>query len=757
MPRLRILIKGVVQGVGFRPFVYRAASERGLKGYVKNLGDGTVEVVVEGGDGAVNSFLDDLQHKRPPLSKIYELKVFEEESNTPLTDFTILESSRAGFESGSIIPADVSICDRCLQELYDPNNRRFRYFFITCTDCGPRFTTIEAMPYDRPNTTMSDFPMCEECRREYTDPTNRRFHAQTIACSICGPQVYLVDRSGEFVDCRDPIEEAAKLIDEGKIVSVKGNGGFHLASATTNSEPILRLRRSKHRAQKPFAIMAKSLDVVKTFAVVSKKEEELLTSHIKPIVLLRKSDSYYLSEEIAPGLHNIGTMLPYTALHSLLLNATKEPALVMTSANPSGEPIIVDNEEAVERLKGDVDYHLLHNRRIAHRCDDSVVKVIEEQPSLIRRSRGYAPEPVELRFQPKESVLGLGGELNVASCINVAHRAYLTQHIGDIEHHSTYLFLKEAVNHLTKLVRAEIGKVACDLHPAYLTTRLAEELVKERGLPLIRVQHHHAHIASVMAEYGLEEAVGISVDGAGYGADGTIWGGEVLYCTYANYRRLAHLQLHPLPGGDLATKYPIRVAAAILLHSNHHEAWLRSVADKLPYGVKEAEVILRMLEQKHMPMTSSCGRVLDSVAAILGICYERTYEGEPAMKLEAAAVGGCDVLKMEPLITSNILQTSNMVEAVLDNIGRYRVKDLAYSAEEYLAKGLAYLAVEAAEELGVKSIALSGGVAYNQHITTTIKKIVNKTQHRLYTNVLVPPGDGGLSLGQVAVACHIQA
>lgn len=755
MPRLRILIKGVVQGVGFRPFVYRAASEKGLKGYVKNLGDGTVEVVVEGGDGALNSFLDDLHYKRPPLSKIYDLKVEEAEAETPLTAFTILESSKTGYESGSIIPADVSICNNCLQELYNPKDRRYKYFFITCTDCGPRFTAIEEMPYDRPNTTMADFPMCEECRREYTDPLNRRFHAQTIACGICGPKVFLVDREGEEVDCAEPIEEAAKLIDEGMIIAVKGNGGFHLATATTNPEPIIRLRRSKHRAQKPFAIMAKSIEVIKTFAEVSKKEEGLLLSPIKPIVLLKKSSNYYLSEEIAPGLHNIGTMLPYTALHALLLNATKEPALVMTSANPSGEPIIIDNNEAISRLRGEVDYFLLHNRRIAHRCDDSVVKVIDGNPSLIRRSRGYAPEPVELRFQPKESVLGLGGELNVTSCINVAHRAYLTQHIGDIEHHSTYLFLKEAVKHLTRLVRAKISKVACDLHPAYLTTKLAEELAEEQNLQLIKVQHHHAHITSVMAEYGLDEAIGISVDGAGYGADGTIWGGEILYCTYNNYRRLAHLQLHPLPGGDLATRYPIRVAAAILSHSNRHEEWLRSVADRLPYGEREVEIIVKLIEQKRTPYTSSCGRVLDSVSAILGLCYERTYEGEPAMKLEAAAQNGEDVLKIAPIIKGSILETSTMVEQILDNLKRFRIKDLAYSAEEYLAKGLAELAINAAEELKVKNIALSGGVAYNEHITTTIRKLVKGAQHIFYTNMLVPPGDGGLSLGQVAAACHI--
>lgn len=754
MTRLRILVKGVVQGVGFRPFIYRAASERGLRGYVKNLGDGTVEILVEGGDGALNSFIDDIRYRRPPLSKIYELKIEEAESTAALSAFTILESSKRGFESGSIIPADVSICGECLRELYDPKNRRFRYFFITCTDCGPRFTAIEDMPYDRPNTTLAPFPMCEECRREYTDPLNRRFHAQTIACSSCGPKVFLVDKTGEPIDGCDPIEEAAKLIDEGFIVAVKGNGGFHLAAATTDSKPILRLRRSKHRAQKPFAIMAKNIQVVKSFAEVSKKEEELLTSHIKPIVLLKKSERYYLSEEIAPGLHNIGTMLPYSALHSLLMNSTREPALIMTSANPSGEPIIVDNEEAVRRLSGEVDYFLLHNRRIAQRCDDSVVKVIEGNPTLIRRSRGYAPEPVELRFQPKESALALGGELNVTSCVNVAHRAYLTQHIGDVEHHSTYLFLKDAVNHLTKLVRAQVSKVVCDLHPAYLTTKLAEELAEEQKLQLIKVQHHHAHIASVLAEHGLDEAVGISVDGAGYGEDGTIWGGEVLYCTYGSYKRIAHLQLHPLPGGDLATKYPIRVAAAILSHSNRHEEWLKSVADRLPYGEREVEVIVKMIRQKHMPLTSSCGRVLDSVSAILGVCYERTYEGEPAMKLEAAAQGGEDVLRLQPIIRGSVLETSTMVEQIVDNLGRCSVRDLAYSAEEYLAKGLAELALRAAEELKVKSIALSGGVAYNQHITATIRKIVKGAQRILYTNMLVPPGDGGLSLGQVASACH---
>ncbi|MEM4725877.1 MAG: carbamoyltransferase HypF [Nitrososphaerales archaeon] len=755
LTRLRIIIKGVVQGVGFRPFIYRAATEKGLKGYVKNLGDGTVEILVEGKDGILKSFIDDIHLRRPPLSKIYDLKIEEVDAEPPLPTFTILESSKTGFESGSIIPADVSICNNCLQELYNPNDRRYRYFFITCTDCGPRFTAIEEMPYDRPNTTMAEFPMCKECRREYTDPLNRRFHAQTIACSICGPKVFLADKRGEIIDCRDPIEEAAKLIDEEMIVAVKGNGGFHLAVATTNPTPILRLRRSKHRAQKPFAIMAKSIEVIKTFAEVSKKEEELLLSHINPIVLLKKSSNYYLAEEIAPGLHNIGTMLPYTALHSLLLNATKEPALIMTSANPSGEPIIIDNKEAITRLNSEVDYFLLHNRKIAHRCDDSVVKFIDDKPSLIRRSRGYAPEPVELKFQPKESVLGLGGELNVTSCINVAHRAYLTQHIGDIEHHNTYLFLKDAIKHLTRLIRAKISKVACDLHPAYLTTKLAEEMVQEQNLQLIKVQHHHAHITSVMAEYGLDEAIGISVDGAGYGADGTIWGGEVLYCTYNQYRRLAHLQLHQLPGGDLATKYPIRVAAAILSHSNRHKEWLSSVAHKLPYGEKEAEVILKMIEQKRNPKTSSCGRVLDAISAILGICYERTYEGEPAMKLEAAAQNGEDVLKVAPVIKGNILETSIIVEQILDNLKRYHIKDLAYSAEEYLAKGLAELAINQAEELKVKSIALSGGVAYNQHITTTIRNLVKGAQRIFYTNMLVPPGDGGISLGQVAAACYI--
>ncbi|MCS7116240.1 MAG: carbamoyltransferase HypF [Nitrososphaerota archaeon] len=754
MTCLHIVVEGVVQGVGFRPFIYRIATSLKLKGYVKNLGNGTVEIFVDGDDKALSLFLDDLQHKKPPLAKIYRMQV--EKVNTPVRfeGFTILESSKNGSEGSSIIPADVSICDRCLDELYNPSNRRYRYFFITCTDCGPRFTIIKDMPYDRYNTTMHSFTMCDECRAEYTNPLDRRFHAQTVACNKCGPRVYLVSRDGEYLECKDPIVEAARLIDEGYIVAIKGNGGFHLASATTNSEPIRRLRRSKHRAQKPFAIMARDLATVKGFAIVTKKEEELLTSPIRPIVLLKKSDNYYLSDEIAPGLHNIGTMLPYTGLHSLLLSSTKEPALVMTSANPSGEPIIIDNEEAIKRLSNDVDYFLMHDREIAQRCDDSVVKVIGGQQSLLRRSRGYVPEPIEMGFKPKYSVLGLGAELNVASCINVEHRAYLTQHIGDVEHYNTYLFLKNAVKHLSRLLKADISKIACDLHPNYLTTKLAKEMVEEKGLQLVRVQHHHAHIASVMAEHGLDEAIGISVDGAGYGPDGTVWGGEIIYCGHGGFRRIGHLQTHPMPGGDLATKYPVRMAAAILSHSNIHEEWLKSVAHRLPYGYREVEVILKMLKTHHNPLTSSCGRVLDSVSAILGICFERTYEGEPAMKLEAAAYGGKDVLGLKPQIEGNVIKTSPLVEMVFEYLGKYRVKDLAYSAQEYIARGLAELAVDVADTMDVKCVALSGGVAYNEHITSTIGRIVEDAKLNFYTNTLVPCGDGGISLGQVFIACH---
>ena len=461
--RVEVRVSGVVQGVGFRPFVYRVAMERGIKGYVRNLGDACVEIIAQGRRGEIDAFINDLQERKPSLARIFEVKVKSLKGDEALRGFRILGSGEEGWSRGSIIPPDISICNDCLGELRDPLDRRYNYFFITCTNCGPRYTTIEKLPYDRSNTAMRAFPMCVDCRREYTKPGNRRFHAQTIACPKCGPKAYLVTGANEPYPSRDPIREAGELLEEGWIVAVKGNGGFHIATATTLSKPIARLRREKHRSQKPFAVIARDLYAIRSFAEVGALEEELLVSYMKPILLLKKRDDYYLSEAISPGLHNIGVMLPYTGLHVMLFNKVEEPAFVMTSANPPSQPIITENDEAIKKLSGIVDYFLLHDRDIAQRCDDSVVRVINGAQSLIRRSRGYAPTPIALKGSLGKCVLGLGAQENVSSCIIVGERAFISQYIGDIETLETLNYLRESINHLIALTNSEIEVVSHDV------------------------------------------------------------------------------------------------------------------------------------------------------------------------------------------------------------------------------------------------------------------------------------------------------
>jgi len=753
--RAEITVTGIVQGVGFRPFIYRTAVKENLKGFVRNCGDATVEIIVEGDKKNIKHFIKLIRSEKPPLAQIYKLKVKFSRDKGEFKEFRIYRSLEEKRFSGLVIPPDISICSKCLEELKDSKNRRYDYFFITCTDCGPRYTVIEKLPYDRENTTMVDFPMCEKCKEEYVNPLNRRFHAQTIACHACGPRVYLTTKDKENVECKDPIREAGKLVEEGFIVAIKGNGGFHIATSTLKSEPIIRLRKVKHRAQKPFAVMAKSLEAVKTFAKVSKEEEKLLTSYIRPIVLLEKSDNYYLSEEIAPKLHNIGVMLPYTGLHYMLFDNVKEPAFIMTSANPPSEPIVVDNEEAYRRLGSTVDYFLLHNRRIAQRCDDSVVRVHDKIPTIIRRSRGYAPAPIFLKNRVKKPVLALGAEENVTGCILNEDKAFLTQYIGDVKNVETLSYLEHAVTHLLNLTNVKVQYIACDLHPKFNTTSLASKLAEKFGCEVFPIQHHYAHLGSLVAEYGLDEAIGIVCDGFGYGLDGKAWGGEILYWVEGEIKRLTHLQEQPMIGGDKATLYPLRMVVGILREHSKIEDWIYSKSSFLPFGKAEAEIIIRQAKTGKFTWTTSCGRVLDAIAALLGVCYERTYEGEPAIKLESYALNGKDILKVEPKIDGNIINTENIVLEIFENLGKYSAKDLAYSAQEYISKSLAQAAIEKAEELGVRIIGFSGGVAYNKHITLTIKKIVEKRGFKFVVNSKVPAGDGGISLGQAFIASFL--
>jgi hydrogenase maturation protein HypF len=753
--RAEIIVTGIVQGVGFRPFIYRIALQNNLVGYVRNRGDAGVEITVQGTKSAVKQFLIDLKKKKPSLSQIYDLTInYTQEKNT-FIKFEIIQSFQGGSLSGSVIPYDVSVCSKCLEELRDLQNRRKAYFFITCTECGPRYSTIERLPYDRLNTTMQNFPMCEKCKAEYVNPLNRRFHAQTIACKQCGPQVFLTENDGNRLTTVTPIRDAGKFIEEGYIVAVKGNGGFHIATSTTNPEPILRLRKIKHRNQKPFAIMARDIESVLSFAEMNDIETQLLTSSSRPIVLLKKSINYYLSKNIAPKLHNIGVMLPYTGLHYMLFDHVKEPAFVMTSANAPSDPIVTNNHEALVKLGDIVDFFLFHDRNIAQRCDDSLIRVHKEDISFIRRSRGYVPTPIRISIFKHHSTLGVGAEENVNSCILLGNKAFVSQYIGDVEQLETLQFLKNATKHLLNLTQSKIEAVACDMHPRFITTKLAQEVGRDFNCPVIPVQHHYAHILSLMGERGIKELIGIACDGTGYGLHGDSWGGEILHCTLKEFNRLGHLQQQPLIGGDLAAKYPLRMTIGSLHQSLDISEWIFSKANYFPYGDTEVNIILTQIKKGQMPMTSSCGRVLDAISALLDLCYERTYEGEPAMKLESTAIGGKDVLQLDAKINSDIIDTTYLVREIFENRHKHTIPDLAYSAEAYIANSLAQLSIEKARELDVNTIGFSGGVAYNKHITLSLRKHVETNGLNFLVHNQIPPGDGGISFGQAIAASNI--
>ena len=752
--RVKVNVTGIVQGVGFRPFVYRLAVRNGLVGYVRNRGDAGVEILLEGDEQGIQRFLRDLKEKKPPLAQIHDIITTKLTGKNEHAKFAIVKSSEETEFSGSVIPPDIAICGDCLRELRDPKDPRYEYFFITCTNCGPRFTIIERLPYDRENTTMREFPMCNFCQQEYSDPLNRRFHAQTVACPTCGPKAYLTTRDGTLIQHEDPVREAGRLLSEGAILAVKGYGGFHVAASATRDKPLQALRKTKHRKAKPFAIMARSLEAAKSFAEVTSKEEALLTSYARPIVLLNKRDAYGLSTLVAPDLHNVGVMLPYTAMHYMLFDRVSDAAFVMTSANPPNQPIVKDNDEALRTLGGTVDYFLFHNRRVAHRCDDSVLRVHGTRQSFIRRSRGYAPAPLMLKEKAERCVVGLGGELNNTACVLQANKAFISQHIGDVENVETRAFLQEATNHLIRLTNSRVDTVACDLHPKFTTTRLAEGLAEKNGWQLIQVQHHHAHVAALMMEHAVDALVGVVCDGYGYGVDGEAWGGEILLCTRESpeFKRLGHLEKQPLLGGDVATRYPLRVAAGILSKKMNIAGWLLKCSGHLLHGETEAKLVLQQLQKGvGVVETTSCGRVLDAVAAVLGVCYERTYEGEPAMKLESVAVKGKDALNLKPLINGSVLDTAEMLHEVFGNLGKVSIADLAYSAHAYLARGLASLAVEKALEQGVEAVGFSGGAASNQILANVMRRTVESAGLRFLVHEAVPPGDGGVSFGQAVV------
>jgi hydrogenase maturation protein HypF len=779
MEHATVRVTGVVQSVGFRPFVYRRAVANDLQGTVRNLGDAGVRIELEGDPDDVDAFLAALREDPPPLARVETVSVDRERvTDADFETFEIVESA-GGDGGGGTIPPDTAMCERCLADMRDPDSRYGGYWATSCLDCGPRFTVIEELPYDRPTTSMAAFPMCQACRAEYTDPADRRYHAQTIACPQCGPTLRYGTASDPSIDAdppesgRDPFPEAlvepvdgtaaldaaAGTLTDGGVAVLKGVGGAHLACDATSEAAVAALRERTGRPEKPFAVMAPDLEAAADIATLSGLERKTLESNRRPILLVESSGEA-VADAVAPGLHTVGVMLPYSGVHHLLFERVEGP-LVMTSANLPGRPMLRANGPLVDGLGDVADGFLLHDRRIVARCDDSVGRVVDGERRLVRRSRGFAPTPVPLPDAGDAGVLAVGPELDVAAGVLRDGDCYLTQYVGDVDDLETFAYLEEAVEHLLDVTGLEWPPVvAHDRHPEFNTTDYAERLV-EGGVAdrAVAVQHHHAHAASVLAEHGRDRAVALTLDGVGYGPDGTVWGGEVLDASRADHERVGGLAPVPMPGGDRATRHPARLAAGLLYADapDRVASVLERHDVRFPDGAEERDLVGQQLEAGvNTPETSSAGRFLDAVAALCGVCAARTYEGEPAMKLEAVAARGTPRSPSVPRTTvdgRNVVDTPRLfadLEAVLAEGAPPR--DVAATAQEALARGLADIAVEAADERGREAVALTGGVAYNEHIARRVREAVAAAGLEFLGNERVPAGDGGVAYGQAAVA-----
>jgi len=736
--RAKIRVKGVVQGVGFRPFVYAHAVELQLTGYVKNLG-AHVDIEVEGSRTAIVRFIEFLK-QGPPIARIDEVSV---EWGRPrnYTEFTIASSGEGEF--GFTSP-DIAMCDDCLWDLRE--SRRYEgYWATSCVNCGPRFTVTERLPYDRETTSMIDFPMCSECEQEYRNPNDRRHHAQTIACERCGPRLRLLNRDLQRLN--EPISTAGRLLLEGHILAIKGIGGFHLACIFDSAR---ELKRRLGRPTQPLAIMAPSETWVEDNLLATGQERALLTSNKRPIMVLDKRVEDTFVE--VSNLHNIGVMLPYSGLHYLLFDIVDQP-LIMTSANTPGEPMTIAIDDALANLREKADFFLLHDRRIVNRCDDSVLRVLD-QPAFIRMSRGYAPVSFAVPVTYDKNILALGAEMNATVTTYKDGRCYISQHVGNIDKPKTFDYLEASVHNLIKMSGVNVSVIAHDYHPTLRSTRLAAELGAAYA-----VQHHQAHIASLIGEGAPDDLVGIAIDGIGYGYDGTIWGGEVFLPTL---ERMGGLIPVPMPGGDLATRHPVRMVAGIL-HGIYDEGELVATLASLGLSELESSVLLQQIERSvNVPLTSSTGRVLDAVSAALGICQKRTYDGEPAMTLEAVArYGYPDVqlpLEISTYLDRPILDTRPVLAEILQAKKHGQsTKNIAASAQVTIARGIATIAAEAAEAIGTSNIGLSGGVAYNKAIVTTVNEVCNTRELVLFTNTKVPRGDGGISFGQAILTAMVKS
>ncbi|MFO8085903.1 MAG: carbamoyltransferase HypF [Desulfobacterales bacterium] len=748
----KIEINGIVQGVGFRPFIFGLATRYHLKGEVANTSSG-VTIHIEGPGKKIHLFLEEMAKKPPPLAYITDIFVHQEKRKG-YKNFSIVQS-RSNANTSTLISPDIAVCEDCLRELFDPSDRRFHYPFINCTNCGPRYTIIEGIPYDRPKTSMKQFRMCDQCQAEYDNPHDRRFHAQPNACPVCGPKVLLCDNTGKIIHSEDAIEMAARYLLSGDIVAIKGIGGFHLAADARNDSALTRLRNRKQREEKPLALMAENVESIKVFANVDSEEEKLLKIPRRPIVILGKKFPNDISSAVSPRNRYFGVMLAYTPLHYLLLSKVARP-LVMTSGNMSEEPIAIDNDEALRRLAKIADYFLIHDRDIYFRNDDSIVCHRAGEIRMVRRSRGYVPTPVFINKKIAR-VLACGAELKNTVCLTKENRAFLSQHIGDLENLPTYDFFKMTIDHMKKIINVEPEIVACDLHPDYFSTQYALE---QTAIPVFQVQHHHAHIAACMAENRSNgPVIGLAFDGAGYGPDNTVWGGEVLVAEEHDFYRAAHLACVRMPGGAISIKEPWRMAVSYLYHvygENLRQLDIPFIRDR---NKDKINIMIKMIEKKiNSPETSSLGRLFDGIAALIGVRDRAAFEAQAAMELEMTAkwpVQHCydygwtsredHILSLEPIIKGVVTDLENGV-SVAEISGKFH-----FTLIHMFSKLCCFIR----KETNINTAALSGGSFQNNLLLSGLIEKLYGFGFKVLSHRLVPSNDANISLGQAMVAAAL--
>ncbi len=758
MKRRRLLFTGIVQGVGFRPFIYRTALRYCLTGFVQNRPDGVI-AEVEGAEENLAAFVKAVPAGLPPMADLSEISSLD----IPLAgdrEFLIIASGREGRPEVHIAP-DIATCPECLAELFAEQDRRHRYPFINCTNCGPRLTIISDIPYDRVNTSMSCYPMCPACQEEYQDPADRRFHAEPNACPVCGPMLTLLDGGGRVMPTADPLQKAMDMLKQGLVLAMKGLGGFHLTVDAKNDEAVRRLRTRKFREEKPLAVMVRDLEAASALAEINEPEQQLLSSSPRPMVLLRKKPELNgISPSVAPGMPNLGIMLPYTPLHHLLLRG-HSGALVMTSGNQTDEPICIGNREAVERLQGIADFFLVHNRDILVRCDDSIAAVVRGKTTILRRSRGYVPKPLLLkdRFPP---ALALGPQMKSTLCLLKGNLAFLSPHIGDLETPQARDFFHESLAVMERITECRPHILACDLHPGYYATQAARQMeAAAKGKIILQpVQHHHAHIVSCMAENNLTgDVIGLAMDGTGYGTDGHIWGGEFLVANECTFTRIGHLKEFSLPGGEKAIREPWRIAAS-LLQGAYGPSWTE-IAERLqlvPDGTN-VEIIGRMMARGiNTPPTSSLGRFFDGVAAILGQRRRVTFEGQAAMELEGAAREGSKERLPYDISEEKVLHLD--LGPAIRTLAEKRINGspsgpLIFSFHVTLAGAFADMAVRIRKRTGLNRVALSGGCFQNRILLEGTIRGLEDARFEVFSHHVVPTNDGGVALGQAICAASL--